>query len=88
MTQDATPRVLVIAQWPNIKNAEYELAERIRRTGYKVIVVDYLGLDVQAGKSINGPHLADEYDFALSFHYETPKFLNGVACHAVQEGRI
>jgi hypothetical protein len=76
MTADATPRVVLIAQWPTIKNAEYELIERIRRTGYKITVVDFLGFDVQNGKCINDATLCDDYDFAISFHYETPKFLN------------
>jgi hypothetical protein len=79
----APPRVLLIAQWPSIKNAEYELAERIRHTGFKVTVVDFLGLDVQSGRSINGADLCEEYDFALSFHYETPKFLNLPTFHWV-----
>ena len=76
MTAVATPRVLLIAQWPSIKNAEYELAERLRRTGFKITVVDFLGFDVRTGKCINDATLCDEYDFAVSLHYETPKFLN------------
>lgn len=76
MTAEDAPRVLLVAQWPSIKNAEYELAERIRRTGFKIQVVDFLGFDVHTGRCINGAHLRDEFDFALAFHYETPKFLN------------
>lgn len=76
MTVAEAPRVLMIAQWPTIKNAEYELIERVKRTGYKIGVVDYLGFDVHSGKCINDERLCDEYDFAVSLHYETPKFLN------------
>lgn len=71
-----TPRVLVISQWPKIKNAEYELIEKMRKTGYPITVVDFLGFDVATGKCINDVHLPDKYDFAISFHYDTPKFLN------------
>lgn len=71
-----TPRVLVISQWPKIKNAEYELIEKMRKTGYPITVVDFLGFDVATGKCINDVHLPDKYDFAVSFHYDTPKFLN------------
>jgi len=71
-----TPRVLVISQWPKIKNAEYELIEKMRKTGYPITVVDFLGFDVATGKCINDVHLPDNYDFAISFHYDTPKFLN------------
>lgn len=72
----AAPRVLMIAQWPTIKNAEYELIERVKRTGFKLVVVDFLGFDIQTGKCVNDHRLCDEYDFAVSLHYETPKFLN------------
>ncbi len=72
----ATPRVLVISQWPKIKNAEYELIEKMRKTGYSITVVDFLGFEVASGKCINDVHLPDRYDFAVSFHYDTPKFLN------------
>jgi hypothetical protein len=76
MTEEAVPRVLMIAQWPAIKNAEYELIERVRRTGFPIAVVDFFGFDVRTGKCINGPTLRDEFDFAVSLHYETPKFLD------------
>lgn len=76
MSSSAAPRVLVISQWPKIKNAEYELIEKMRKTGYPITVVDFLGFDVATGKCINDVHLPDQYDFAISFHYDTPKFLN------------
>lgn len=76
MTASTSPRVLLISQWPKIKNAEYELIEKIRQTGFKITVVDYLGFDVATGECINDVALPDDYDFAISFHYDTPKFLN------------
>lgn len=76
MTTATSPRVLLISQWPKIKNAEYELIEKIRQTGFKITVVDYLGFDVATGECINDVALPDDYDFAISFHYDTPKFLN------------
>ncbi|WP_049621941.1 glycosyltransferase [Frateuria defendens] len=75
MTGNA-PRILVISQWPKIKNAEYELIEKMRKTGYPVTVVDFLGFDVATGACINDVQMPDKYDFAISFHYDTPKFLN------------
>lgn len=70
------PRVLLISQWPHVKNGEYELIEKIRHTGYKISVVDFLGFDVDTGACVNSSDLSTEYDFAISFHYFTPKFLN------------
>ena len=72
----ASPRILLISQWPNVKNGEYELIEKIKQTGYEIKVVDYLGFDVETRKCFNTAELPFEYDFAISFHYETPKFLN------------
>jgi len=74
-TTDA-PRVIFISQWPKIKNAEYELIERTRRTGFKIAVTDLLGFEVESGECLNTANLSADYDFAVSLHYETPKFLN------------
>ena len=74
--KNSSPRIVLISQWPNILNAEYELIAKIRHTGFKIAVVDYLGFDVETGKCINDAKLSEEYDFAVSFHYDTPKFLN------------
>jgi len=77
MIQGAIPaRILLISQWPNVKNGEYELIEKIKQTGYKVTVVDYLGFDVDTGICLNHANTIDNYDFAISFHYDTPKFIN------------
>lgn len=76
MSASTSPRVLLISQWPKIKNAEYELIEKIRQTGFRITVVDYLGFDVDTGQCINDVDLPDNYDYAISFHYDTPKFLN------------
>jgi hypothetical protein len=75
MSQDA-PRLLLISQWPKVRNAEYELIEKIRETGFDIAVVDFLGRDVATGSNLNDATLRDRYDFALSFHYDTPKFLD------------
>ena len=72
----ASPRILLISQWPNVKNGEYELIEKIKQTGYTIKVVDYFGFDVESGLCLNTEALPHEYDFAISFHYDTPKFLN------------
>ncbi|OIR10718.1 hypothetical protein GALL_74880 [mine drainage metagenome] len=69
-------RILLISQWPNVKNGEYELIEKIKQTGYKIAVVDYFGFDVTTGECLNRASLIDNYDFAISFHYDTPKFID------------
>lgn len=74
--QLSEPRILLISQWPNIKNGEYELIEKIKQTGYKITVVDYFGFNVDTGECINRAELNDDYDYAISFHYDTPKFIN------------
>ena len=71
-----SPRILLISQWPNVKNGEYELIERIKQTCFTIKIVDYFGFDVGSGECINTDTLPLEYDFAISFHYDTPKFLN------------
>ena len=76
MSVEGPPRVLLISQWPKVKNAEYELIERIKRTGFDIAVVDYLGFEVDSGRCLNDATLPERYDFAVSFHYDTPKFLN------------
>ena len=40
------PRILLISQWPDVKNGEYELIEKIRRTSYDITVVDRHGFTV------------------------------------------
>ena len=76
MLNAVNPRILLISQWPNVKNGEYELIEKIKRTGYEIKVVDFFGFDVETGKCLNVANLQQEFDFAISFHYDTPKFLN------------
>jgi glycosyltransferase involved in cell wall biosynthesis len=68
--------MLLISQWPDTKNGEYELIERIKRLKYKTAVVDYFGFDIETGECLNRANLAEDYDFAISFHYETPVLLN------------
>ena len=75
-THNLNPRILLISQWPNVKNGEYELIEKIKQTSYKISVVDYFGFDVSTGECLNNASLIDNYDFAISFHYDTPKFIN------------
>lgn len=75
MSNDA-PRLLLISQWPKVRNAEFELIEKIRKTGYEITVVDFLGRDVDTGSNLNNVDLRERCDFALSFHYDTPKFID------------
>ncbi len=74
--QSIAPRILLISQWPNVKNGEYELIEKIKQTCYKIAIVDYFGFNVDTGECLNGATLCHDFDFAISFHYDTPKFLN------------
>ena len=75
-SNSVSPRILLISQWPNVKNGEYELIEKIKHTGYTIKVVDYFGFDVESGLCLNSAMLPRDFDFAISFHYDTPKFLN------------
>ena len=75
-SENIIPRILLISQWPNVKNGEFELIEKIKQTSYKITVVDYFGFDVDTGICLNNADIGDDYDFAISFHYDTPKFLN------------
>ena len=66
-------RVGLISQWPTIKNAEYELLEKMRRTdGYEFRLIDYLGYDLETEQKL-GTH---DLDFAIALHHDTPKYVN------------
>ena len=67
--------ILLISQWPNVKNGEYELIEKIRRTNYNITVVDRNGglIDgASKGTRVN----ERDYLLAISFHFDTPPLLN------------
>ena len=69
-------KIIVISQWPNVQNGEYELIERIKSTASRVVVVDFLGFDVKTKRNLNTSSLNKEFDFAIALHYDTPKLLN------------
>lgn len=70
-----TNKILLITQWPEVKNGEYELIEKIKRTNYDITVVDRYGFTV--GDELNSERVDDnEYLFAISFHFDTPRLLN------------
>lgn len=71
----SAPRILLISQWPDVKNGEYELIEKIRRTSYDITVVDRHGFTV--ADKFNQKRVDDhDYLFAISFHFDTPRLLN------------
>ncbi|MBR72845.1 MAG: hypothetical protein CMM30_07905 [Rhodospirillaceae bacterium] len=70
------PRILLISQFPKVLNGEYELIEKIKHTGYKITVVDYLGFDIDTGVCLDSATLSQDYDFAISFHFDTPTYVN------------
>lgn len=72
----SSPRILLISQWPKVRNGEYELIEKIKQTGFKITVVDYLGFNVKTEECLNHATVMKDFDFAIAFHYDTPKFLN------------
>lgn len=72
-------KIILISRWPNIKNAEYELIEKIKKVSsksFEITITDYLGYEFKSKKIINNNKLYKNYDFAISFHYDTPKALN------------
>ena len=75
MSEDA-PRLLLISQWPKVRNAEFELIEKIRKTGFDIAVVYFIGRDVATGNNLKDATLRDRYDFALSFHNDKPKCID------------
>ena len=80
VTEVDRPKIILISQWPKIKNAEYQLIENIKRSDVDIRVVDYLGFDVETGENINDPNLSENYDFALALHFDTPNVLN-ICCY-------
>ncbi|WP_299961964.1 glycosyltransferase [uncultured Roseobacter sp.] len=71
-----TDGILLISQWPHVKNGEYELIEKIKKTDMNVRVVDYFGRCVDTGENLNTPLARQRFDYAISFHYDTPILLN------------
>src|SRR5258706_13925959 len=72
----ARRRIAVISQWPGIKNAEFELIEKIKRTqGFETTVIDYLGADIETGRRAD----LSGFAFVLSLHYETPKYVDCIS---------
>ncbi len=69
-------RILIISQWPEVQNAEFELIEKIKKTDCEITVVDYFGIDVCNGNNLNNEKLFRQFDFAIALHFTTPKLLN------------
>lgn len=69
-------RILVISQWPKIKNAEYQLIEAMKEVSLVVTVVDPFGVDISTGEDLNSGNLYDQFKFAIALHFDTPKLLN------------
>jgi len=71
----------IVTPWINIKNAEFELIERIKiaakNIGVNCVVFDNNGIVLDENQlSTNTEVNAKELDFILSLHYESPKFLD------------
>lgn len=63
----------LISQWPEIKNAEFELLEKLRRTrGFNFKLIDYLGYDVETQERLDHNSL----EFAIAFHFDTPSYVD------------
>lgn len=69
-------KIIIISQWPDTKNAEYELIEKIKRSQYEICVCDIYGNCLETKDNINTPDMNEKYAFAISLHYSTPKILN------------
>ena len=70
------PKVIIVSQWPEVKNAEYQLIESIKLADVEITVVDFLGNDLASGENLNNDKLRTSYDFAIALHYTTPCLLN------------
>ncbi len=75
------PRVGVVLTWPEIKNAEYEVIQRIIQSGQNigvdVIIIDNDGYPLWTKSGIverNASRVeADDVDFIISLHFESPR---------------
>lgn len=77
----AVLKIILISQWPGVKNAEYELINKIQQSDIETVVLDNMGFDVSTGEYKNNSSLVQEFDFAISFHYDTPCWLNIPTVH-------
>ncbi len=79
--QHASRTLAIVLTWVDIKNAEYEVVQRIRRAarniGVETIIVDNDGYKVWSsteGKiGANVRITQDDCDFVISLHFESPK---------------
>lgn len=66
-------KIAVVQLWPELKNAESEVTERIKNSaqliGVETLVIDTRGICVETGKKITN----EDVDFAIHLHFYTPK---------------
>ena len=90
---DGTGRATIVVPltWPDIRNAEYEVIERLCRAaaniGSRILVTDNDGYPIRSsdGRAVDparrvGP---DEADFMVSLHFESPRLIDLYSYYAV-----
>ena len=81
----------IIHTWPELRNAEYEVVQRIlaaaARVSRHVAVVDNYGYVVWADKALNltprVPLPVDAVDFLISLHFESPRVVDLYSYYAL-----
>ena len=70
----------VVSAWPDLKNAEYEVIERIKisatNIGSECIVIDNDGYLIDDKGERNGLANEDDIDFAIALHFTSAKMFN------------
>lgn len=94
VANDSHPRrrsFAVVLTWPEIKNAEYEVVQRIRRAaenlGTTLFVINNDGYKIWS--TLQGPHkgaeriTAEECEFVISLHFESPRLYDIFSYYAL-----
>ncbi|WP_342110949.1 hypothetical protein [Methylobacterium sp. SI9] len=78
----ASGRIALIHTWPNLKNAEYEVVQRIkiasRNCGINLDIIDSQGRIIESDDStlISRSVTRTSHLFAISLHFESPKIFD------------
>ena len=91
LSKKTTPTFVVPHTWPNVKNAEYEVLQRIARAatniGATMIVTDNDGYPLWSNTSLPLDKLkpldSSSIDFMISLHFESPRLIDVYSYYAL-----
>lgn len=88
LTKNGRGRIGLINPWPNALGAESEALVRMKacaqETGLDIVIIDCQGYALNANQALTGVrYYGNDFDFVITFNYETPKLLDCFYYHAL-----